>query len=121
MKVTAFYRILLLLLFLGFGKAVMAVTGHPQEIDLISDYVPDTDNHKNYGDVPANSHILFHKRTSELPSNSELRTFPGLLPHNRDKDLYLPDGQSFFPIAYDGYFTVGLDSLTIIYPFHTFL
>lgn len=121
MKVTAFYRILLLVLFLGFGKATLATTGFPQEVPIVSDYGMDADSHRNYGDIPTNTHILFHERNSELPSNSELKSQIGLLGVNKDKGLHPVNRKSLLPIDSDGYITVGLDSLTIIYPFHTFL
>lgn len=121
MKVTTFYRILLLVFFLGFGRATMATTGFTQEMGIVSDYGADTDSHRNYGDIPTNTHVLFHERNSELPSNSQLKSHPGLLNLNKDKGLYSLTRKSFLLINSDEHITVGLDSLTIIYPFHTFL
>lgn len=121
MKVTAFNKILLLLFFLGFGRATMTTVDYAQEMPIVSDYGLDTDSHRNYGDIPTNTHVLFHERTTELPSNSELKSHPGLLSLNKDRGFYLVTGKTFFPINSDEYITVGLDSLTMIYPFHTFL
>ncbi len=99
----------------------MATTGFTQEMGIVSDYGADTDSHRNYGDIPTNTHVLFHERNSELPSNSQLKSHPGLLNPNKDKGLYSLARKSFLPINSDEHITVGLDSLTIIYPFHTFL
>ncbi|HUH46062.1 MAG TPA: hypothetical protein VLZ54_02815, partial [Arenibacter sp.] len=84
MKVTAFYRILLLILFLGFGRATMAIPGSAQEMDVVSGYGADTDSHGNYGDIPTTTHVLFHERNSEVPSSSQLKSHPGLLGLNKD-------------------------------------
>lgn len=121
MGVTAFYRILLLVLFLGLGRIAMDTAQLPQSMEVVSGYGSDTDSHRNYGDIPINTHVLFHERNSELPSNSELKSHPGLLGSNKDKGLYPVNKRFFLPVDNDGHITVGLDSLTIIYPFHTFL
>ena len=119
MKATAFYRVLLLILFLGLGRAIMATTGISHGTDVVSGYGTDTDGHRNYGDIPTATHMLFHERNPELPS--QLKSSPGLLGPNKDRGLYSINRKSFLPIASDEHITVGLDSLTIIYPFHTFL
>lgn len=116
MKVAAFYKILLLIVFLGFGRS----TGIPQGKDIAFDYEIDTDSRRNYGDIPTTNHVLFHERHSKLPSNSELKSHPGLSAINFNKDLNLLIGKSFTPQYNGEYITVGLDSLAIIFPFHTF-
>jgi len=121
MKVVAFYRILLLILVLGFGRTTMEPAGFAHYRDIVFDYGTDTDSYPQYGDIPTNSHILFHERNSELPAASKLKTYPGHPGLNRESGPYLVNRKSLLPIDSDENIKVGLDSLTIIFPFHTFL
>jgi len=120
MKVAAFYKILLLILLLGFGRSTMDTARFPQGIDIAFDYGVDTDNHRNYGVIPAQLPILFHERIPELPFVSKLKSNSGLLGINLNKDLYLLNRESFIPKYNGEHITVGLDSRAIIFPFHTF-
>lgn len=121
MKVAAFYRILLLVLVLGFGRTTMEPTGFPPDRDIVFDYGTDTDSHPKYADIPTNPHILFHERNSDLPAAPKLKFYPGHLGLHGDSGHYLVNRKSFRPIDSVENITVGLDSLTIIFPFHTFL
>lgn len=98
----------------------MDTTGFSHGKDIAVNYGIDTENQGNYGDMPYHPHILFHERNSELPLASKLKSNSSLLGIHYNKELSLLKRDSFIPKYNGEYITVGLDSLAIIFPFHTF-
>ncbi|MCM4167511.1 hypothetical protein KCTC52924_00990 [Arenibacter antarcticus] len=116
MKVAAYYKILLFVLFLGLGRVAMATTQVQPEDPVISDYGVHKNDHQNFGDIPTFTTILLQESNPELPSASDFK-----LPSHHTKNYrLLVDRNPLTIYKKRADITVSLDSLTLIFPFHTF-
>ncbi|MDX1363600.1 MAG: hypothetical protein R3243_05260 [Arenibacter latericius] len=116
MKVTAYLKLLFLVFFLGLGRAVMATPADIPQDAVVSDFGVQKDDHRQYGDLPTSTNSLLYESSSEIsfPSNVNFLT------RHAKNYLSLVCSKPQLPFYKKADITVGLDSLTLIYPFHTF-
>ncbi|MDX1326083.1 MAG: hypothetical protein R3299_00165 [Arenibacter sp.] len=116
MKVAIHHRIILFLLLLGLGSAVMAAP--PMDLNETPDYGVEKNNQQLYGDLPLSVSLVLQESNSELPAPSKSNYT--LLSRQEKNYTSLAGRKPVLPLRKKTDITVGLDSLTLIYPFHTF-
>ncbi|WP_026814744.1 hypothetical protein [Arenibacter certesii] len=117
MKVTGYFKILFLILFLGLGRAVMATTPDVPQDTVVSGFGVQNDDHRQFGDLPTSANSLLHESYSKVSFSSDFN----FLPRHAKNYSYLVYRKPQLSFYNKADITVSLDSLTLIYPFHTFL
>ncbi|MEZ4969194.1 MAG: hypothetical protein R2814_05960 [Flavobacteriaceae bacterium] len=116
-----FFRILALILFLSIGQVSLATTKEIKEVKSGVNGEIQTDHHLTYK-VPYSGYtMLLAEGNYQLPTVNELRpNFNLLSPSIISCHSELKERELIF-LKKEVHILASLDSLTIIYPFHTFL
>lgn len=98
----------------------MATNSVLPDANTISAYGVNKDDHQHFGDLPSCTNTILYESNSELPSPSNYKSHFSLRTLSSKNYIYVVDSRpvSIFKKKTD--ITVGLDSLTLIYPFHSF-
>lgn len=118
---SVFFSLLTLILFLSIGQVSLLTDKEVKEVNALASGEVQTDHHLNYG-MPNSGHtMILAEGNYQLPTVNELKSHLNLFFSNTISCLSLLKEMELMTLKRVAQIIASLDTLTIIYPFHTFL
>jgi hypothetical protein len=116
-----FFRVITLILFLSIGQTSLLTGKEVKDVKATTNGEVQADHHLNYGMPNSGQSMLLAEGNYQLPTVNELKPNLNLFFSNAIRCLSILKEMALITLKREVQIIASLDTLTIIYPFHTFL